>query len=231
MALLAVFAGEIAKRRQKIIFAVGVRGEPSFFICVLNPIKYTDPDGRADFNPSNQFGQVLAKFGGNPLDRFFGKLLSILGRNNDVAKEVNQQAAQAIDNAVADIHGDVFITIELDAVAGGGFEASASVVFDLDHPLESGINVSAGIAGGANVGIGVGIGYTAGDIEGQTPLAFDGNFGFLPVSGAVFTDDKGVSGGSLSIGPGTGLSVSSQTSATLSPQTIINFMQKPVEGN
>jgi hypothetical protein len=46
MALLAIFAGEIAKRRQKIIFAVGVRGEPSFFICVLNPVKYTDPDGR-----------------------------------------------------------------------------------------------------------------------------------------------------------------------------------------
>jgi hypothetical protein len=46
MALLAIFAGEIAKRRQKIIFAVGVRGEPSFFICVLNPIKYTDPTGK-----------------------------------------------------------------------------------------------------------------------------------------------------------------------------------------
>jgi hypothetical protein len=49
-ALLAVFAGEIAKRRQKTIFAVGVRGEPSFFIYVLNPIKYTDPTGEAD-NP------------------------------------------------------------------------------------------------------------------------------------------------------------------------------------
>jgi hypothetical protein len=51
MALLAVFAGEIAKRRQKIIFAVGVRGEPSFFICVLNPVKYTDPDGKFAFIP------------------------------------------------------------------------------------------------------------------------------------------------------------------------------------
>jgi hypothetical protein len=37
-ALLAVFAGGICKRRQKTIFAVGVREEPSFFICVLNPI-------------------------------------------------------------------------------------------------------------------------------------------------------------------------------------------------
>jgi hypothetical protein len=46
MAYLAIFAGEICKRRQKTIFAVGVRGEPSFFICVLNPVKYTDPDGR-----------------------------------------------------------------------------------------------------------------------------------------------------------------------------------------
>jgi hypothetical protein len=61
MALLAIFAGEICKRRQKIIFAVGVRGEPSFFICVLNPIKYTDPEW------GNWYGK--APYGDDPEDQ------------------------------------------------------------------------------------------------------------------------------------------------------------------
>jgi hypothetical protein len=63
MALLAIFAGEIAKRRQKIIFAVGVRGEPSFFICVLNPVKYTDPDGRAAGEEFDTMDKAAIDFG------------------------------------------------------------------------------------------------------------------------------------------------------------------------
>jgi hypothetical protein len=62
MALLALFAGEIAKRRQKAIFAVGVRGEPSFFICVLNPVKYTDPDGKFAITASVAFLILAAPF-------------------------------------------------------------------------------------------------------------------------------------------------------------------------
>jgi hypothetical protein len=104
------------------------------------------------------------------------------------------------------------------------------LVIDIDHPLESGINVSGGYAAGANVGIGLGFGYTRGDLEGQMPLGVDGNLGFLPVSGAVFTDDKGIAGGSVSVGPGSGLSASSQTSVTLSPQSIINFIDKHLGG-
>jgi hypothetical protein len=45
-ALLAAFASEIAKRRQKISYVIGVRGGLSFFICETNPIKLKDPDGR-----------------------------------------------------------------------------------------------------------------------------------------------------------------------------------------
>jgi hypothetical protein len=124
------------------------------------------------------------------------------------------------------LQGDIFLTLEADFVGIFGVEGSLSAVVDLDHFLESGINVSGGLAAGANVGIGFGFGYVRGDIEGNMPLGIDGNFGFLPVSGALYTDSKGISGGSLSFGPGMGLSVSSQNSKTLSLQSIINFFKR-----
>jgi hypothetical protein len=127
-------------------------------------------------------------------------------------------------------HGDIFVTAEIDLVGGIGIEASISLVIDLDHPLESGINISGGYAAGANVGIGIGAGYTRGDLEGQMPLGVDSNLGLLPFSGTVLTDEKGIAGGSVGVGLGGGLSVSSQKSATLSPQAIIDFIDKHFGG-
>jgi hypothetical protein len=126
------------------------------------------------------------------------------------------------------LQGDIFVTLEIDLVAVTGIEASISLVIDLDHPLESGINVSAGPAAGVNVGYGVGFGYTRGDLDGQMPVGGDVNAG--PYSGSLLTDEKGVAGFSFSTGLGGGLTASSQNSAPLSPQSGIDFIDKHFGG-
>ena len=124
------------------------------------------------------------------------------------------------------LHGDIFITGDIDLVAIFGFEASISLVFDLDNWKDSGINFGGGFASGLNVGVGVGIGYIRSELEGTMPLGVDGNLGFLPASLAVFTDDDGFAGGSISFGPGMGLSASTQKSATLSINSVMNFFNR-----
>ena len=121
------------------------------------------------------------------------------------------------------LHGDLFLTAEIDLVGGLGFEASVSLVLDLDNWKDSGINFSGGVAAGLNVGAGFGIGYTPRDLEGSMPVGVDGNFGYLPFSVAAMTDEKGFNGGSVSFGPGMGLSSSTQKSYTLSINSIIDF--------
>lgn len=66
----------------------------------------------------------------------------------------------------------------------------------------------------------------SGRLEGTMPLGVDGNLGFLPASLAVFTDDDGFAGGSISFGPGMGLSSSTQKSATLSINSVMNFFNR-----
>ncbi|HBB14332.1 MAG TPA: hypothetical protein DCZ76_08660 [Treponema sp.] len=63
-------------------------------------------------------------------------------------------------------------------------------------------------------------------LEGTMPLGVDGNLVFLPASLAVFTDDDGFAGGSISFGPGMGLSASTQKSATLSINSVMNFFNR-----
>ena len=122
--------------------------------------------------------------------------------------------------------GDVFLTLELDLVGGMGFEASVSLVVDLDNWKDSGINFSAGHAGGLNVGVGAGVGYVKRELEGSTPIAVDGNFGgALPFSIAAMSDDEGFNGASVSFGPGKGLSTSTQKSYTLSINSVENFFK------
>ena len=123
--------------------------------------------------------------------------------------------------------GDVFLTAELDMVGGTGFEASVSLVLDLDNWKDSGINFSAGPATGLNVGVGAGVGYVKRELEGSTPIAVDGNFGgALSFSPAIMTDEQGFNGASVSFGPGMGLSTSTQKSYTFSVNSVINFFNK-----
>jgi hypothetical protein len=123
------------------------------------------------------------------------------------------------------LSGDLFGTIELDVVTPlFGFEVSISAVLDLDHPLESGLNFSGGLAAGMNLGIGADAGYVVRDIEGQTPLTLDINAG--PISLTVLTDDEELNGFVGSVGYGKGVSISSQKSVTLSPRAIIDWIFK-----
>lgn len=59
-------------------------------------------------------------------------------------------AAYMLINAIGGV--DVFVGVEIDAVGAIGFEGAIGLVFDLDHPLESGVYVNLSLAGGANVG-------------------------------------------------------------------------------
>ena len=134
--------------------------------------------------------------------------------------------ARSLGIQIADgLHGDIFITSEVDLVAGWGFEGSISLVIDLDNWKDSGINISGGFAGGCNVGFGVGVGYVKRELEGCSPIGCDGNFGYLPFSAAVMTDEEGFNGGSITFGPGMGVSSSVQNSYTLSINTISKLIK------
>jgi hypothetical protein len=117
----------------------------------------------------------------------------------------------------------VSFTAEIDLVGGFGVEGSISFVLDLDDLLGSGINVSGGLAGGANVGWGVGAGYALRDVEGTTPLQLDVNLG--PGSLSVLTDDLGFNGVIASYGSGIGMSTSIQKSYTLSARMVVDFVK------
>ena len=134
--------------------------------------------------------------------------------------------ARSLGIKIADgLHGDIFITAEVDLVAGWGFEGSISLVIDLDNWKDSGINISGGFAGGCNVGFGVGVGYVKRELEGCSPIGCDGNFGYLPFSAAVMTDEEGFNGGSITFGPGMGVSSSVQNSYTLSINTLSKLIK------
>ncbi|MCQ2582689.1 MAG: hypothetical protein MJ160_02175 [Treponema sp.] len=141
-------------------------------------------------------------------------------------EETMKNYARSLGIQIADgLHGDIFITAEVDLVAGWGFEGSISLVIDLDNWKDSGINISGGFAGGCNVGVGVGVGYVKRELEGCSPIGCDGNFGYLPFSAAVMTDEEGFNGGSITFGPGMGVSSSVQNSYTLSINTISKLIK------
>ncbi|MBO7582430.1 MAG: LysM peptidoglycan-binding domain-containing protein [Treponema sp.] len=123
-------------------------------------------------------------------------------------------------------HGDLFFTAEADLVAATGIEGAVSLVFDLDNLMDSGINFSIGFATGCNIGLGIGVGYVKRELEGPMPIGIDGNLGYLPFSFTVMTDEEGYNGGCLAYGPGKGLSTSSQKSITISPNSVIDLLNK-----
>ena len=129
------------------------------------------------------------------------------------------------NNGSKGLKGDLFLTAEIDLVAISGFEGSVSLVLDLDNLKDSGINFSGGHGTGLNIGVGVGGGYALRELEGCMPIGIDGNFGFLPASVSCMTDDEGFNGCSIAVGPGKGLSTSTQKSYTLSINSVENFFK------
>ena len=157
--------------------------------------------------------------------------IGLMDKNGNVIQVLSDEKyiynyARSLGIKIADgLHGDIFITAEVDLVAGWGFEGSISLVIDLDNWKDSGINISGGFAGGCNVGFGVGVGYVKRDLEGCSPIGCDGNFGYLPFSAAVMTDEEGFNGGSITFGPGMGVSSSVQNSYTLSINTLSKLIK------
>ena len=157
--------------------------------------------------------------------------IGLMDKNGNVIQVLEDEKsvcnyARSFGIKIADgLHGDIFITAEVDLVAGWSFEGSISLVIDLDNWKDSGINISGGLAGGCNVGFGVGAGYVKRELEGCSPLGVDGNFGYLPFSAAVMTDEEGFNGGSITFGPGMGVSSSVQNSYTLSINTLSKLIK------
>ncbi|MBP5174421.1 MAG: LysM peptidoglycan-binding domain-containing protein [Treponema sp.] len=188
-------------------------------------LKYDDKENYAEFRDYyltvGQYGTAeTISYDGIGLTDEKGNILHILRDEKSILKYSKSLGLPTGPS------GDVFLTLELDLVGGIGFEASVSLVVDLDNWKDSGINFSAGPATGLNVGVGAGVGYVKRELEGSTPIAVDGNFGgALSFSPAIMTDDQGFNGVSVSLGPGMGLSTSTQKSYTLSINNAINFFK------
>ena len=86
----------------------------------------------------------------------------------------------------------------------GGGELSFGVVVDLDAPLESGVYLGSGSAGGGNVGVGVAAGYSYGNIEGGSEGVDVGGLPGVGWGGNYGTGDDGQDYAGVSYGIGTG---------------------------
>jgi len=64
-----------------------------FAVFKANPVKYTDPDGKADVwgfsNPLDAWGQTMAQMARNPLDKLVGWIFSAMGHNKAVNQQIN----------------------------------------------------------------------------------------------------------------------------------------------
>ncbi len=116
---------------------------------------------------------------------------------------------------------DFVIQAEGDLVGATGVEGGVGIVIDFSHGLQSGVFITGGAGGGANVGGGVGVGLYRRDVEGD---AFNVDVNAFGGSGVLSWDDKGFNGGTISVGPGKGLSTSVTHTKTFSIQNLIDFV-------
>ena len=89
---------------------------------------------------------------------------------------------------------DIYLYGEGEMAIGPAADLSAGIVYDTDHPDESGIFGSMGTGWGLNIGAGAGVGWAPRDIEGAWWGA-DYNIGLLSV--VFMFDDKGWNGGAI----------------------------------
>jgi hypothetical protein len=100
--------------------------------------------------------------------------------------------------------GEWFIGGDMDGVAGLGYEISAGVFVNFDQPSNSGVFGSVTPTNGLNGGVGLQVGHVDGAIRGPF-VSVDVNAS--PVGGTILFNDAGrLSGWSLSVGPGAGMS-------------------------
>jgi RHS repeat-associated protein len=117
---------------------------------------------------------------------------------------------------------DLFTGYEIDAVGIIGGSAGFGYVLDTDNLLDSGIWGNYGVDSGANVGVSAFAGIVARDIEGEGGEA---DLNLKVVSPVLLTDDKGINGAALGIGPGVGGSVGYGRTHTLTVRTILTFFK------
>jgi len=118
---------------------------------------------------------------------------------------------------------DFFLGFDIDfALEETGFDFGFGLVFDFTNPGQSGYYVEYGKAKGSSAGAAVGAGYVCRDIEGKGS-AYDLNAG--PVSPTLLTDDKGLNGAMLTLGPGLGASKSEGETWTLTIDSLTQFIE------
>jgi RHS repeat-associated protein len=120
---------------------------------------------------------------------------------------------------------DIFFGGDFDLVPVVGGEVSFGVVFDTDHPLDSGLygNLSGamGLSFGAAFQVGV-----ARDIEGWGH-GIDANFG--AVSPTLGLANGQLNSVAIGIGPGWGASMSTGPTGTLTIRDVVNFFRRVVD--
>jgi len=106
---------------------------------------------------------------------------------------------------------DIFVGFEGEASGVYGLDLGLGVVFDTDHPLESGVYATTGPAVGPNVGAAVTAGFARRDIEGYS---YNVDVNVKEGSGAISFDACGWNAVAVGVGPGAGLSTSFTTTST-----------------
>jgi RHS repeat-associated protein len=166
----------------------------------------------------------LVRFGARDYDADSGRWtnkdpIGFAGQQGNLYVYVGDEPVNGVD-----LKGtvDVFRGLDLDLVGIVGVEVGVGVVFDTDHPLQSGIYVSGGPGSGASVGIAVQDGIVLRDIEGWgTSVDINAKL----VSPVLIMDDKGINGVAGGVGPGIGVSVSTTYTTTLSPEKVIGWVK------
>ncbi len=102
------------------------------------------------------------------------------------------------------IHGQVTIGFNLNAVAMIGFDASIGLQFNLDDPAKSGMLLSGGFASGTSLGASVFAGYNSGKADAENIGTFSVGYGSWGGNVGIDTDGKLSLGFSYAI-PGIGI--------------------------
>ena len=199
-----------------------------------NPVRLVDPDGRTNIDIDNKIIHAdltciddleLANRQLSVLQTEGYRVIASDGEGNEMHFRSFGALTQFLDMVDSrKLSGTFFLGLDIDLVAINGIEFSIYIAIDFDDLLNSGLNFTGGISSGANVGVAVVIGYVRGSIEGYMPLGFDANIGKLPISVSILSDEHGISGGSIGVGPGGGISLSSQYSWTLSPRKVLDWV-------
>jgi hypothetical protein len=117
---------------------------------------------------------------------------------------------------------DIFLSVEAELAVVVGVDVSIGIVYDTDHPWESGVFVSGGGALGATAGVGAGAGFALRDIEGPS---YNGDANIWLVSGTASFDQprlEAFNGATVTVGPGVGGAYSETNTLTLTVRRVVD---------